>query len=121
MSDSTSLIPNLNEIIEEYTKLENQTEQGSQVAAVQVEDKEDENEKQQQKREESRKRKRGADEARAEQMKERARNFISEKVAALMEGSLKDRGFIVERGFKKVLSPVAEMIEKRGAVLENGP
>ena len=63
MSDSTTLIPNLNEIMEEYTELENQTEQGSQAVAVQVEDKEDENEKQQQKGEESRKRKRGADES----------------------------------------------------------
>ena len=66
MSDSTTLIPNLNEIMEEYTELENQTEQGSQAAVVQVEDREDENEKQQQKGEESRKRKRGANEARAE-------------------------------------------------------
>ena len=47
-------------------------------------------------------------------MKERARNFISEKAAALIEGSLKDRGFIVERGFKKVISPFAEMLENRG-------
>ena len=31
-----------------------------------------------------------------------------------MEGSLKDKGFIVERGFKKVISPFAEMLEKRG-------
>ena len=47
-------------------------------------------------------------------MKERARNFISEKAAALMEGSLKDRGFIAERGLKKVISPFTEMLEKRG-------
>ena len=65
MSDSTTLIPNLNEIMKEYTELGNQIEQGSQAATVQVEDMEDENEKQQQKGEESRKRKRGADEARA--------------------------------------------------------
>ena len=29
-----------------------------------------------------------------------------------MEGSLKDRGFIVERGFKQVISPFAKMLEK---------
>ena len=46
-------------------------------------------------------------------MKERARKF-SEKAATLMEGSLKDRGFIAERGFKKVISPFTEMLEKRG-------
>ena len=47
-------------------------------------------------------------------MKERTKSFISEKVAALMEGSLKDRSFISERGFKKVISPFVEMLEKRG-------
>ena len=31
-----------------------------------------------------------------------------------MEGSLKDRGFITERGFKQVISPFAEMLEKKG-------
>ena len=31
-----------------------------------------------------------------------------------MERSLKDRGFIAERGFKNVISPFAEMLEKRG-------
>ena len=46
MSDSTTLIPNLNEIMEEYTELENQTEQDSLVADVQVEDRDEENEKQ---------------------------------------------------------------------------
>ena len=113
MFDSTTLIPVLNELMEEYDELGNEIEQGSQEAAVQVEDREDENEKQQQKGEESRKRKRGAD-ARVEHMKERSRNLISEKAVALMEGSLKDRGFIIERGFKKVITPFAEMLEKRG-------
>ena len=47
MFDSTTLISNLNEIMEEYTELEKQTEQGSQAVAMQVEDMEDENEKQQ--------------------------------------------------------------------------
>ena len=31
-----------------------------------------------------------------------------------MEGSLKDRGFIAERGFKQVIPPFAEMLENRG-------
>ena len=31
-----------------------------------------------------------------------------------MEISLKDRGFIAERGFKRLISPFAEMLEKRG-------
>ena len=44
--------------------------------------------------EESRKMKRGA---KVEQRNERVRILISEKESALMEKSLKDRGFIVER------------------------
>ena len=60
------------------------------------------------------KEKRGADEARAKQRKDRARNFIFEKETALMEGSLKDRRFIAERGFKKIISHFAEMLENRG-------
>ena len=44
----------------------------------------------------------------------RARNFILKKAAALMERSLKDRGFIAEKGFKKVVSPFVEMLENRG-------
>ena len=31
-----------------------------------------------------------------------------------MEGSLKDKGFIAERGLKKVISPFTEMLENRG-------
>ena len=114
MSDSTTLIPNLNKIMKEYTELENQTEQDSSTVAVHDKDWDDENEVQQQKGEESRKRKRGANEAKVEQRKDKARNFISKKEADLIEGSLKDRGFIVERGFKKVISLYAEMLENRG-------
>ena len=55
---------------------------------------------------EPRKRKRGADEA-------RARNLISRKASTLMEGSLKNRGFIAERGFKNIISPFAEVLEMR--------
>ena len=34
-------------------------------------------------------------------------------ITALMENGLKDRGFIAERGFKKLISLFVEMIEKR--------
>ena len=40
-------------------------------------------------------------------------NFISESAVALMEGGLKNMGFIAERGFKNIISPFAEMVEKR--------
>ena len=52
MYDPTTLIPKLNEIMEEYVELENQTKQDSQAVAVQVEDKDNENEKKQQTKEE---------------------------------------------------------------------
>ena len=41
------------------------------------------------------------------------RNLISEKAAALMEGSLKNRGFIAERGLKNIISPFDEVLERR--------
>ena len=31
-----------------------------------------------------------------------------------MEKSLKDRGFIVDRGFNKLISPFSKMLKKRG-------
>ena len=55
MSDPTTLIPNLNEIMEGYTELENQIEQVSRAASGQVEERDDENEKNQHIVEESRK------------------------------------------------------------------
>ena len=60
------------------------------------------------------KEKRGTNEVGAEKRKDIARNFVSEKAATLMEESLKERGFIAERGFKKAISPFSEVIEKRG-------
>ena len=93
MFDSTTLIPNLHEVMEEYTELENQTEQGFEAAAGHVENRDNENETQQQKGEESRKRKRGTNEAGEEKRKDIARNSVSERAATLMEESLKERGF----------------------------
>ena len=45
---------------------------------------------------------------------EKVRSLISDKAAALMEKSLKDRGFIVERGFRKLISHFSKMLENRG-------
>ena len=92
--------------MEEYTELENQTEQGFEATTRQVEKRDDDNEENHHIVDEPRKRKRGEDEA-------RARNLILEKAVALIEGSLKNRGFIAERGFKKIISPFAEVLEMR--------
>ena len=43
----------------------------------------------------------------------RERNLISEKAVALMEGSLKNRGFIDKRGFKNIISPFVEVLKRR--------
>ena len=66
----------------------------------------DDNEENHQTVNEPRKRKKEVNEA-------RARNLISEKAVALMEGSLKNRGFIAEKGFKNIISPFAEVLERR--------
>ena len=92
--------------MEEYTELENQTEQGFEETTRKVEERNDDNEENHQTIDEPRKRKRGADEA-------KARNLISEKEEALMEESLKIIGIIVERGFKNIISPFAEVLERR--------
>ena len=113
MSDLTPLIPNLHEVMGEYSELEKETEQASHTATKEVEVRNGENEIPQQTGEESRKRKRGADEAGEEQRKDIVENFISERAVALMEGSLKNKGFIEERGLKNIISHFAEMVEKR--------
>ena len=113
MSDPITLISNLKEVMEECIEPKMQTEQNHQAAAGHVESRDNENETQQQTREESRKRKIGTNEAGAEKRKDIARNFVSEKAIALMEESLKERGFNAERGFKKAISPFAEVLEKR--------
>ena len=106
MSDPTTLIPNLQEVMEKYTELKNQTEQGFEATTRQVEERDDDNEENHKSMKEIRKRKMGADEA-------KAKKLISERTVALMEESLKNRGFIVERGFKNIISPFAEMVGKR--------
>ena len=113
MSDPTILIPNLHEVMEECIELEKQTEQGFEATTRQVEERNEENKENHQTVDEPRKRKRGADEAGDERRKNRVENFISETTVALMEGSLKNKGFIAERGFKNIISPFIEMVEKR--------
>ena len=106
MSDPTTLIPNLQEVMEEYTELENQTEQGFETTTREVEERDYDNEKNHQTMKEPRKRKMGANEA-------KAKKLIPERATALMEEILKNRGFITERRFKNIISPFAKMVEKR--------
>ena len=63
MSDPTILIPNLHEVMEEYTELENKTEQGFGATTRQVEERNEDKEENHKIVDEPRKIKRGADEA----------------------------------------------------------
>ena len=114
MFESSNLVPNLNEMIEAYAEVEEEVVQEKQSREMQEEEKAEARVEPEQPEEESRKMKRGAEEAEAEQRNERARILVSDKAFALMERSMKDMGFIVERGFNKLISPFSEMLKKRG-------
>ena len=111
MSKSSHLIPNLNEMMDAYTEVEEESVQETQSSEVQEEERV---EARREPEGESRKMKRGPEEAEAEQRNEKVRSLISDKGTTLMEKSLKDKGFIAERGFKNQISPFYEMLEKRG-------
>ena len=115
MSEPTNLVLNLNEIMDDYVGWENETVQATQAIIEQDEKRYEVNIMFEPIKEESRKRKRRTEETKTEQRIEKARNFISNKGVVLMEKCLKERGFIAERGFKNLISPIVEMLEK-----ENG-
>ena len=114
MSEPSNLIPNLNEMMEAYAEVEEEAIQENQLREMQKEERAKVKVEPEQPEEESRKRKRGAEEADTKQGNERARILVLDKASALMGKSMKDRGFIVERGFNKLISPLSEMLEKRG-------
>ena len=62
------------------------------------------------------KKKKRDEKSRAEQAKEAEDNeaFISDKAYSLWGRNLRDKGFIGERGFGMLISPFAEIIEKKG-------
>ena len=62
MFEPTNLVPNLNEIMEDYAELENKTVQAAQAVAGQGEERVEVNEEPEQSVEEFRKRKRGNEE-----------------------------------------------------------
>ena len=101
MSESSNLIPNLNEIMEEYVENEEEAIQEVQSGG------EHETEK-------TRKRKRGAEEAGTKQRKEKVSDFVAERAYFAWRDKLQHKDFISERGFSKLISPFVETIEKRG-------
>ena len=101
-------------MMEAYVELKEEVVQENQSGEVQEEERAEAKVEPEQPEEESRKKKRGVEESKTEQRNERVRILISDKGSALMEKSLKDRGFIVEKGFNKLISHFYEMLEKRG-------
>ena len=79
MSEPTNLVPNLNEIMEEYVEWENETVQAPQVVTEQDEERNEVNRMFEPIEEELRNRKRRTEETETEQRAEKVRNFISDK------------------------------------------
>ena len=114
MSELSNLVPNLNKMMEAYAEVEEKASQEIHSGEMQEEERVEAGVEPKKSEEESRKMKRGAEEAETEQRNEKVRILISKKAFTLMEKSLNDRFFIVERGFNKLISPFSEMLEKRG-------
>ena len=112
MFEPTTLIPNLNEIMEECTELEDQTVKTTQTVAKQVEERVDVNDELEQIVEESRKRKRGNEEA--ENSEQKASEWVSDMAYIAWRDKLQHKDFIGERGFNKWISPFQELIESKG-------
>ena len=114
MSKATNLIPNLNEIMEEYIEREEETVQVTQAETGQEEERAKVRAEPEQLTEESRKRKKGVEEARAERNGEKARDWVSEQAYVTWRDKLQHKDFIGERGFNKWISPFQEIIESKG-------
>ena len=115
MSEPTTLIPNLNEIMEEYVELEDQTIQATQTVAEQAKERDDENEDPKQIVEKSRKRKRGNEETEIGEQK--ASDWVFDMAYIARRDKLQHRDFSGERGFNKWISPFQELIEGKGCHL----
>ena len=112
MSEPITLIPNLNEIMEEYVELEDQTIQTTQTVAEQAKERVDEDKDPEQIVKDSRKRKRGNEETEIGEQK--ASEWVSNMAYISWRDKLQHRDFIGERGFSKWISPFQELIESKG-------
>ena len=97
------MVPNLNEIMEEYDELENETFQATWAVTGQGEERDEVNDELEQTVEESRKRKRGNEEA--ESSEQKVGDWVSDMAYIAWRDKLQHRDFIGERGFKKRVSP----------------
>ena len=78
MFKPTDLVPNLNEIMEEYAEREEETVEAAQAETGQIEERAEVNKEPEQPMEESRKSKREDEEARAERSGEKASDWVSD-------------------------------------------
>ena len=77
MSKPSNLVPNLNEIIEEYAEGEHEEVQATQAKVEREEIRAEEREEPEQSTDETRKRTRGAEETSAKQTEEKASDWVS--------------------------------------------
>ena len=121
MFEQPSLIPNLNEIMEENVGNEEEVTPKLQIMVMQEERREIEQPSEARKEieqpvEESRKRKRNTEDAKTKQKEEEDKEdeLISNAAYVFMKDTLKQKSFIGERGFYKLIPPFRIVIEKRG-------
>ena len=98
---SQNLVPNLNEIMEEYDEREEETIQDTQVETRRSEERVEVNREPEYSVEESRKRKRGDEGARAERSGEKVSDWVSDMAYIVWRDKLQHRDFIGKRGFNK--------------------
>ena len=113
MSEPHILIPNLNEIMEEYAENEEEATLNSQAVVFQ-EERPDERAETKQPPAEKRKRKRNTKEKETEQEEEDSDNeLVSNGAYVVMKETLMQKDIIRERGFVKLISSFREVIEKK--------
>ena len=114
MVEPQNLVPNLSEIMEEYTTSEEEVHLEPHTETTSVAEPEAQGEEQnpaQKGRKQKRTKQVGAEQTEGS---EDDKAFISKWAYSVWEKNLSDKGFIGERGFGTFISPFAEIIEKRG-------
>ena len=112
MSEPQNLVPNLNEIMEEYDESKNETVQATQVVTDKGEERAEVNDELEQIVEKSRKRKRGNEEA--ESREQKVGDWVSNMAYIAWRDKLQHRDFIRERGFNKWVSQFQELVKSKG-------
>ena len=105
MPESSNLVPNLNENMEDYTEREEEAVQTTQAEIRHEGERVESRVEVEQPIEETRKRKIGAEEAGVESSGEKASDWVSEQAYVTWRDKLQHKDFIGEIGFSKLISP----------------